>query len=219
MIKAIVLLSGGLDSCVSLAYALELLREVVALSFSYGQRHQIELAHAERIAMHYGTRHKIVRFPENLFTASSLVGDGEIPKGRTKEEISASGIPSTYVPARNTVFLAHALSLAESEGAQEIYFGCNQLDRSGYPDCRPEFVEAFQHLISKATKVSTESRPPKIVTPLVDLDKKQIVELGVKLKAPIELTISCYNPKTSGEPCQECDACCLREEAFSAVFG
>lgn len=216
---AIVLLSGGLDSCVSLACALRNHRSVIALSFSYGQKHQIELTHAERIARHYGIRHKIIRFPGNLFAASSLVGDGEIPKGRTQDEISTSGIPSTYVPARNTVFLAHALSLAESEGAQEIYFGCNKQDRNGYPDCRPEFVEAFQHLISKATKVSTESHPPIIVTPLADLDKREIVELGAQLKAPIELTISCYSPNEKGEPCLTCDACCLREEAFNAVFG
>lgn len=219
MTKVIVLLSGGLDSCVSLACAIERGRQAIALSFSYGQRHQIELAHAERIATHYGIQHKIVRFPENLFSASSLVGEGEVPKGRTREEISQSGIPSTYVPARNTVFLAHALSLAEQTEAREIYFGCNRLDRSGYPDCRPEFVEAFQHLIDKATKLSAESNSPKIVTPLADLDKVEIVLLGRKLKAPIDLTISCYNPSQKGQPCLECDACCLRNEAFNTVFG
>ena len=178
MVKAIVLLSGGLDSCVALASALNAGREVVVLSFAYGQRHLVELKRAEEIARHYSLPHKIVRFPENIFSASSLIGEGDVPKGRSREEISKSGIPSTYVPARNTVFLAHALSLSESLGASEIYFGCNRLDRSGYPDCRPEFVEAFQHLILRATKASAENRPPHIVTPLSELDKTEIVRLG-----------------------------------------
>lgn len=210
--RAIVLFSGGLDSTVTLAMALNRGRDCLGLSFDYGQRHKIELDAAKVIAKHYGIQHRIIKIDPTAFGQSSLVSNMEVPKNRTPTEIESQGIPSTYVPARNTLFLAYALGQAEILGADEIYIGCNVLDNLPYPDCRPEFIEAFQGLINVVTK-----NPPRLIAPLINWDKKKIVQEGMDLDAPLEQTFSCYDPTPKGEPCHQCDACRLRFEAFEKV--
>lgn len=214
--RAIVLLSGGLDSTVLLAIALKQQRECYALSFDYGQRHRIELDSAKKIARHYGVDHRIIAIDPTVFAKSSLVSTAAVPKDRTPSQISSGSIPNTYVPARNTLFLAYALGQAEIQDAKEIYVGFNALDRLPYPDCRPEFVHAFQALIQVATKQSVEGEPPKIMTPLIDWDKCEIIRQGQALNAPLDLTFSCYDP-CNNQPCLRCDACVLRHAAFEQI--
>lgn len=211
--KAIVFLSGGLDSTVCLAKALDENRECVALSFDYGQRHIIELEAAKEIAEHYQINHKIIQIDNTPLISSSLIAGANFPKTSAPEKI-----PPTYVPARNTLFLAYAAALAESANAEEIHFGCNIQDSSPYPDCRPSFIDAWQNILNLATKQAVEGSPPKLITPLINLNKKEIVQLGTQLNTPLHLTKSCYNPNPkSGTPCKICDACKLREESFAIL--
>jgi 7-cyano-7-deazaguanine synthase len=217
--KAIILLSGGLDSTVVLALACKDEKKCYALSFDYGQRHLVELEAAAKIAKHYQVPHKIVKIDSSAFdfSTSSLTTkstNSNIPNNKTIEEIQNQGIPNTYVPARNTLFLSYALGQCEILEAQEIHFGPNKMDFNGYADCRPSFVQAYQSLINVATKQSIENRPPKLITPLIYLDKTEIVRQGMLLNAPLDLTISCYKPK-GNIPCLKCDACIIRANAFN----
>lgn len=212
--KAIILLSGGLDSAVVLALALEKGRECLAISFDYGQRHRIELEYAKKLAQHYGIPHHVIHMGKNCFANSSLVSKETVPKNRSMEAIKNGDTPNTYVPARNTLFLALATAQAEIFNAQEIYAGPNLLDRKPYPDCRPEFYQAFQSVINLASKQAVEGNPPHLLTPLIDWNKKEIVEQGTRLKVPFHLTFSCYDPTPDSEPCLQCDACLLRLEGL-----
>ena len=213
--RAIVLLSGGLDSTTTLAIARSQGFETYALSIDYGQRHQIEIAAARRIAHHLGVaRHIVLSIDLRQFGGSALTGDLEVPKDRPLEHMSR-GIPITYVPARNTIFLALALAWAEVLGADAIFLGVNALDYSGYPDCRPEYIEAFQRMASLATKAGVEGRHLKIHTPLLHLTKADIIRHGLKLGVDYALTTSCYDPTAAGKPCGSCDACLLRRKGFA----
>lgn len=216
--KAIVLLSGGLDSTVILAMALQQGRECFALSFDYGQRHRVELNSAAAVAAYYHIPLHIISIDPTSFAQSSLVSSIAMPKGRTMEEIGSGGIPNTYVPARNTLFLAYALGQAEILNAQEIYVGINAMDSLPYPDCRPEFVQAFQAVINTATKQSVEGNAPQLITPLIHWNKHEIVKQGLAHKAPLHLTFSCYDPMEEGRPCHSCDACILRDQAFQGAI-
>jgi 7-cyano-7-deazaguanine synthase len=213
--KAVVLLSGGLDSATVLAIAREEGYELYALSFAYGQRHAIELEAASRVAASIGVAsHQIASIDLRAFGGSALTSDTEIPKGRTADEMS-HGIPITYVPARNTIFLSFALAWAEVLGSSDIFIGVNALDYSGYPDCRPEFIEAFEKMANLATKAGVEGRQAlKIHTPLIALSKAEIIRTGIALGVDYGLTSSCYDPGSSGEPCGECDSCALRQKGF-----
>ena len=213
--KAIVLLSGGLDSTTTLAVARHQGFATYALSFRYGQRHKHELEAAARIAKYFDVVQHVT-FDVNIgqFGGSALTGDIDVPKDRTVEDMSEE-IPVTYVPARNTVFLSIALSWAEVIGANDIFLGVNALDYSGYPDCRPEYIEAFQTMANIATKAGTEGRQRlKIHTPLIQLTKAQIVTLGRDLGVAFGLTSTCYDPGPEGQPCGRCDACQLRLKGF-----
>lgn len=212
--KAIILLSGGLDSTVVLALAIEQGRECVCLSFDYGQRHKIELERARAIAARYHCHHRIVTIDPATFSNTSLVDQKAVPKGRTLEEMRTQGIPSTYVPGRNTLFLAYAAGQAEIYDAAEIWTGPNLLDHNPYPDCRPEFYTAFQGLLNLATKQAVEGAPPRIRTPLIEWDKARIVQEAKRLGVPIELTWSCYAPQEDLTPCGACDACKIRLAAL-----
>jgi 7-cyano-7-deazaguanine synthase len=211
MNKAIILLSGGVDSTVILARALSQGLACHTLSFHYGQRNLIELDAAEKIAAYYGVRNQVIHIDPLAFGKSSLVETTlKAPQSRSLDEISKSGIPNTYVPARNTLFLSYALAICEIHDAHEIHYGANALDNSGYPDCRPQYVQAFQQMVNYATQQSVEKTPPQIVTPLIAMTKQEIFALALALKAPLELTWSCYQPTTAQEPCGVCDACILR---------
>jgi 7-cyano-7-deazaguanine synthase len=214
--KAIVLFSGGLDSTVLLAMALENKRDCVALSFDYGQRHRIELNAASAIANYYHVKHKIITIDSSAFCLSSLVSSLPVPKDRSSSEISIT-IANTYVPARNTLFLAHALAHAELHEAHEIYIGPNALDIQ-YTDCRPEYYTAFQQVAHLATRQGVDGKGPLILTPLIHWNKKQIIEQGLALNAPLDLTFSCYDPTTFQKACGRCDACILRQEGFSSLL-
>ncbi len=213
--RAVVLLSGGLDSATVLVIARSQGYELYALSFAYGQRHAIELEAASRVAASIGVvSHQIAAIDLRVFGGSALTGDIEIPKGRTTDEMS-HGIPITYVPARNTIFLSFALAWAEVLGSSDIFIGVNALDYSGYPDCRPEFIEAFEKMANLATKAGVEGRQAlKIHTPLIALSKAEIIRKGIALGVEYGLTSSCYDPGPSGEPCGECDSCVLRQKGF-----
>jgi 7-cyano-7-deazaguanine synthase len=216
--KAIILLSGGIDSTVMLALARQQGRRCLALSFNYGQRHKIELDSARAIAAYYNTSQHIITLNNTTFAGSSLMNESSVvPSDRTSEEIALAGVPTTYVPARNTLFLAHAISFAEITGAAEIYFGANATDINPYPDCRPAYFNAFQTLIELATKQAVEGNAPRLVTPLIHWNKAEIIEKGMQLGAPLELTFSCYAPLVSNAPCNHCDACILRNEGFAAL--
>jgi 7-cyano-7-deazaguanine synthase len=214
-LKAVCLLSGGLDSATCLAYARRAGLECYALSFDYGQRHRVELECARRVASALGaTDHRVAKIDLRVFGHSALTADIAVPKGRGDEEMSRD-IPVTYVPARNTIFLSFALAWAEVLEASDIYIGVNALDYSGYPDCRPEFIHAFEQMANLATKTGVEGRTSiTIRAPLIDLSKADIVRLGSELKVPFELTHSCYDPDPAGRPCGECDSCVLRARGF-----
>jgi 7-cyano-7-deazaguanine synthase len=213
--RAVVLLSGGLDSSTVLAIARSEGYELYALSFSYGQRHIVELEAASRVAKSIGvSAHRIAAIDLRIFGGSALTSDINVPKGRTAGEM-AHGIPITYVPARNTIFLSFALAWAEVLGSSDIFIGVNALDYSGYPDCRPEFIEAFEKMANLATRAGVESRQAlKIHTPLIALSKAQIVRTGMELGVDYVLTSSCYDPSPTGEPCGQCDSCLLRQKGF-----
>ena len=213
--KAVVLLSGGLDSSTVLAIAKSQGYELYALSFSYGQRHVIELEAARRVAASIGvTDHRIAAIDLRVFGGSALTADIAVPKGRDTAAMG-HGIPITYVPARNTIFLSFALAWAEVLGSSNIFIGVNALDYSGYPDCRPEFIEAFEKLANLATKAGVEERQHlKIHTPLLALTKAQIVQKGTELGVDYSLTSSCYDPSPTGQPCGQCDSCLLRQKGF-----
>ena len=208
-------MSGGLDSSTCLAVARRDGFACYALSFDYGQRHKIELEAAARVAAAVGVEeHKIVRISLDAFVGSALTGDIDVPKSRSAAEIG-DGIPVTYVPARNTIFLSFALAWAEVLEASDIFIGVNALDYSGYPDCRPEYIEAYERMANLATKAAVEGRTKvKIHAPLMKLSKAEIVKLARQIGAPVELTFSCYDPGPDGRPCGECDACLLRRKGF-----
>lgn len=216
--RMVVLLSGGLDSATVAAWARARGYEVIGLSIDYGQRHRCELDAAKALASHLGLAdHVVLRVDLAAFGGSALT-DAAIPVPRDRPDAAlAAEIPTTYVPARNTVFLALALALAEARGATAIGVGVNAIDYSGYPDCRPEFLDAFRHLAALATKAGVEGHAPEIVAPLVDLTKAEIVALGVELGLDHGLTTSCYDPDPSGRPCGHCDSCRLRAAGFAAT--
>jgi 7-cyano-7-deazaguanine synthase len=212
---AVVLLSGGLDSATVLAIARNEGFEIIALSFRYGQRHGVEIVAAQSIARAAGVlRHVIVDIDLRVFGASALTSEMAVPKGRTASEIS-HGIPITYVPARNTIFLSYALALAEVSMADNIYIGVNALDYSGYPDCRPDYIEAFEQMANLATKAGVEGRHLTIHTPLMHQTKGEIIARGMTLGVDYAQTLSCYDPDASGAACGECDSCQLRLRGFA----
>jgi 7-cyano-7-deazaguanine synthase len=215
--KAVVLLSGGLDSTTTLAIAQQAGFACCALTFQYGQRHAIEIDAARRIAERFGVQaHIIVPIDLRQFGGSALTSDLEVPKDRPLEAMSV-GIPITYVPARNTIFLSFALAWAEVLGAFDIFLGVNALDYSGYPDCRPEYIAVFEKLANLATKAGVEGRAIKIHTPLIQLTKAQIIRKGVELGVDYALTTSCYDPAPTGAACGHCDACLLRLKGFAEM--
>lgn len=212
--SAVVLLSGGLDSATVLACARSEGWKCHTLAFRYGQRHSVELAAAAEISRAMGAvEHRVLDIDLSALGGSSLTGSGDVPKGRSEHEIGG-GIPSTYVPARNTVFLSLGLAWAEVLGAARIYIGVNAVDYSGYPDCRPEFVHAFEVVANLATRIGTEGPGLKIVAPLQKLTKAEIVTLGMRLGVDYSLTRSCYDPGPDGRPCLTCDSCQLRLAGF-----
>ena len=208
--KAVVLVSGGLDSATTLAIALDQGFECYCLSFDYGQRHKVELEAAQRVAGNLGChRHETMRLDIGWMGGSALTDTSiDVP------EAEASGIPVTYVPARNTIFLSVALGWAETLDAHDIFIGANAVDYSGYPDCRPAFVEAFEHLSNLATRAGVEGDGFRIHAPLIDLGKAEIIQRGTELGINYGLTVSCYNPGPRGEACGRCDSCRLRAQGF-----
>ena len=221
MNSAVVLLSGGLDSATVLAIAKQKTNNLTALSFDYGQRHRFELTAAKTIAKHLGAnQHVILNIDTRAVAKSALTNPNiKVPKHNhskiTTSEITTSSIPITYVPARNTIFLAHALGLAESINANKIYLGVNALDYSGYPDCRPEFINAFEKLANLATKSAVEGNTFQILAPLINMTKAQIIKTGTTLGVDYALTHSCYDPDPeSGAACGHCDSCILRRNGF-----
>ena len=214
MKHAVVLLSGGLDSATALAIARAQGYEIYALSFDYGQRHARELDAAKKIAKSLGARdHRVIKIDNQIFRGSALTDDVDVPKSRSEKEISA-GIPITYVPARNTVFLAHALAWAETIPAGHIFIGANAIDYSGYPDCRPEFIALFETLANVATKSGVEGARLQIHAPLIQMSKADIVRKAVELDVDLSLTHSCYDPTPDGRACGKCDSCQLRLKGF-----
>ena len=216
--KAVVLLSGGLDSSTSLAIAQAEGFEIHALTFQYGQRHAIEIEAARRIARRMdAVQHVVATIDLRAFGGSALTGDIPVPKVRSDREIG-EGIPVTYVPARNTVFLSFALAFAETIESSDVFIGVNALDYSGYPDCRPDFIAAFERMANLGTRVGVEGvRPFRIHTPLIALSKAEIIRRGLELGVDYGLTVSCYDPGADGAACGHCDACKLRIEGFATV--
>jgi 7-cyano-7-deazaguanine synthase len=215
MSKAIVLLSGGLDSTTVLAIALDQNYEIIALSFNYGQRHDYEIVCAKDVAEHFNIQnHHIMNIDLGSIGGSALTADLDVPKDRDLDEIN-SEIPITYVPARNTIFLSYALALAEVERTFNIFIGVNALDYSGYPDCRPEYIEAFQKMGRLATKSGIKEKEQlQIHTPLIEMTKSEIIQAGTALGVDYSITHSCYDPISKGNPCGRCDACQLRLKGF-----
>ena len=213
MTRAVVLTSGGLDSATVLAVARDKGRTCFSLSIDYGQRHRSELAAAARVAAQYpDVTHRTIALDLSLFSGSALTDtDVAVPTSPT------TGIPVTYVPARNTIFLSLALGWAEVLEADEIYIGANAVDYSGYPDCRPDFIAAFDALSGLATKAGVEGRPVRICTPIIQLSKAEIIRLGVGLDVDYGLTVSCYQADAEGAACGRCDSCRLRREGFAAA--
>jgi 7-cyano-7-deazaguanine synthase len=216
MKKAVCLLSGGLDSATCLGVARRDGFDCYALSFDYGQRHAIELDAATRVAAFFhASEHKIAKIDLRVFGASALTADLAVPKHDSVENIG-EGIPITYVPARNTIFLSFAMAWAEVLECSDIFIGVNAIDYSGYPDCRPEFIHAFEHMANLATKAGVEGRTRlHIHTPLAQLNKAAIVRLGAEVGLDFALTHSCYDPEEGGRPCGQCDSCLLRRKGFS----
>lgn len=216
--QAIVLLSGGLDSATVAAIAKDQGFDVHGISFSYGQRHSVELKAAQKVAITQGLQsHKTVEIDLRAFGGSALTSDIDVPKNDHVDDIEG-GIPITYVPARNTIFLAMALGMAEVTQARDIFIGVNAVDYSGYPDCRPEFIAAFQAMANLATKAGVEGTGRvTIQTPLMDLSKADIIKTGLALGVDYGQTISCYDPDESGAACGQCDSCLLRKQGFEAA--
>ena len=210
MKQAVVLLSGGLDSMVCAALAREADYSVIALTIDYNQRHRVELEAARRIAARLADRHIVLPLDLRAFGGSALTGDIDVPKDGVGE-----GIPVTYVPARNTIFLSLALGLAEASSARDIYIGVNALDYSGYPDCRPEFVGEFEKLANLATKAGVEGDPFRLHAPLQDMTKADIAREAARLGLDASLSHSCYDPSPDGRACGQCDACRLRAKGFA----
>jgi 7-cyano-7-deazaguanine synthase len=216
---AIVLSSGGLDSTTCIAIAKhEGFSPIYSLSFDYGQRHRQELAAAARVAKHFGcAEHRVIRIDLRQFGKSALTADIAVPKDR-HETAMAAEIPITYVPARNTIFLSYALAWAEVLEVRDVFIGVNAVDYSGYPDCRPEFITAFEAMANLATKMTTEgTKGFRIHTPLIALTKAQIIRHGVELGVDYSMTHSCYDPDLSGRACGRCDSCLLRKRGFAEV--
>jgi len=213
--KAVVLLSGGIDSTTTLAIAKSEGYKLYALSFRYGQRNRFELDAAKRIAKAFGVeKHLIIDIDLRLIGGSALTSEIEVPKGRTEEEIT-QGIPVTYVPARNTIFLSFALAWAEVLKAEDIFIGVNSIDYSGYPDCREEYIRAFEKMANLALKETVEGRIKiRIRTPLIKMKKSEIIKKGIELGVDYGMTISCYDPLPDGRPCGLCDSCTLRKKGF-----
>jgi 7-cyano-7-deazaguanine synthase len=215
MKPAVVLVSGGLDSATALAVSIHEGFESYALSFEYGQRHGVELQAARRVAESLGAReHRIAKIDLRVFGGSALTDDIAVPKNRKSDE---GEIPITYVPARNTIFLSYALAWGEVLGAADIFIGANAIDYSGYPDCRPEFISAFERLANLATKAGAEGTRFKIHAPLISMSKTEIIRKGMELGVDFSLTHSCYDPGADGGACGECDSCRLRLEGFRAA--
>jgi 7-cyano-7-deazaguanine synthase len=216
--RAVVLLSGGLDSATTLAIARRQGFSCYALSFAYGQRHAVELDAARRVAAALGAaQHLIVPINLRQFGGSALTADVPVPKDRPTEEMS-HGIPITYVPARNTIFLSFALAWAEVLESSDVFLGVNALDYSGYPDCRPEYIEAFQRMANLATKAGVEGRQRLTIhAPLIEMSKADIIRTGQSLGVDYSLTSSCYDPAPDGTPCGRCDSCLLRRKGFEEL--
>jgi 7-cyano-7-deazaguanine synthase len=214
MKRAVVLLSGGLDSATTLAICRHDGFEPCALSFDYGQRHKLELNAAQRVAAALGAReHRIAKIDLRVFGGSALTDDIAVPKNRESD----TEIPVTYVPARNTIFLSYALAWCEVLGAADIFIGANAVDYSGYPDCRPEFISAFERMANLATKAGAEGTRFRIHAPLISMSKAEIIRKGMELGTDFSLTHSCYDPGVDGVACGECDSCRLRQEGFRAA--
>jgi len=212
--RAVILLSGGVDSSTTLAIAKEEGYETYALSFRYGQRHDREILAAQNVAEYFGVRkHIVLDIDLKSFGGSALTDDIPVPKNRETLEMS-SDIPITYVPARNTIFLSFALAWAEVLKAYDIFIGVNALDYSGYPDCRPEYIESYEKMANLATKAGVEGKTFKIHTPLIQMTKAAIIKTGLGLSVDFSLTTTCYDPSSSGAACGECDACILRLKGF-----
>lgn len=213
--SAIVLSSGGLDSTTCLAIAkAEGFGPLYSLSFDYGQRHRFELEAAKRIARVYQVKeHRVIQIDLRQFGQSALTDDIAVPKDRD-ETVMAGEIPVTYVPARNTIFLSYALAFAEVRSVHDVFIGVNAIDYSGYPDCRPEFIEAFERMANLATKMTTSGEEFRIHAPLIDLTKAQIIRRGVELGVDYSMTHSCYDPDAQGRACGRCDSCLLRKRGF-----
>ncbi len=215
MKRAVILLSGGIDSAITLALAKQQGFTSHALSFDYGQRHRIEIAAARSVAQRLGTReHRVVKIDLRAFGGSALTDRIAVPKRRTVEDIERE-IPVTYVPARNTIFLSYALAWAEGLGARDIFIGVNAIDYSGYPDCRPEFIAQFERLANVATKAGVSRDRFEVHAPLIEMTKAQIIRKGRELGVDLSLTHSCYDPAESGAACGECDSCLLRAKGFA----
>ncbi len=216
--KAVVLLSGGLDSSTILAYAKNKNFDLYALSFFYGQRHQFELEASKKIAQQFGViQHKTINIDLRAFGGSALTAEIEVPKGRTEAEMD-NEIPITYVPARNTIFLSFALAFAEVIQSEDIFIGVNAVDYSGYPDCRPEYIKAYQTMANMATKTGVEGTTNLTIhTPLIDLKKSEIIKMGLDFGVDYAITSTCYDPNEKGLPCGICDSCVLRLKGFSEL--
>lgn len=213
--KAVVLSSGGLDSTTAMAIARSEGYEIYSLSFRYGQRHALELEAAERVASAFGAKeHLVIDIDLTMIGGSALTDNIEVPKGRSEEEMQRE-IPVTYVPARNTIFLSYAMAWAEVLGASDIFIGVNAVDYSGYPDCRPEYIEAFERMANLATKTAVEGKTRlKIKTPLINMTKARIIKKGIELGVDYSMTHSCYDPSPEGKACGQCDSCLLRKKGF-----
>lgn len=215
MKRAVVLLSGGLDSATVLGFACREGYEIIALTFRYGQRHAVEVARAKALAAGFGVHsHLVVDVPDTIFAGSALAGakKEEVPKG--EKESGDAAIPVTYVPARNLLFLSYGVACAEGFGAEAVFIGANVLDYSGYPDCRGEFLEAFEEAARLGTKCGVEGRPIRIIAPLLKLTKAEIIRMGTALGVDYSLTHSCYDPDEAGRACGRCDSCRIRRKGF-----
>ncbi|MDO5575665.1 MAG: 7-cyano-7-deazaguanine synthase QueC [Fibrobacter sp.] len=217
MKKAVILLSGGLDSATCCAFAKKESFDLYAISFSYGQRHTVELEAARRVASFFNVcQHQIISLDKHAFDGSSLTSpDLAVPKNRTIED--ENSIPNTYVPARNTIFLSYALGWAEVLGCSDIFIGVNSVDYSGYPDCRPEFISAFEKMANLATKAAVEGTRMKIHTPLISMSKAEIIRAGTSMGIDYSITHSCYDPSPDGLACGNCDSCILRKNGFKSA--